>query len=689
MSAKKPIPRNRKTKAGEESTVPPGFTFESYVDARGALQTGWRCAYLSQNPVTGEWQRCSKHMQKSGCASHLKSGNHEYHIPRANDPGFPVHFQEHRAAVRQQRGFNAIHNAMARFAGSANVSAREAAKPPLIGLVREVAAIAIEMHGEAPSFQASSIPGTSATSMTRRIREQGAEAFERMMKDMRTKVCYVNLIADSGTVLRFNAVHAMAVNPNFPANVLPLDTFENRNFTGDDYEAFFRNAIAELTTRGVEVVAVVCDNCPAQLNGVAQALLFFPDLGILHIPCFNHMVNLVFTHILELSTVADRIEILRAIIAEMLTDDGKTLLGRKCPNLVPTRWVYVVDVLRFIFDRIDDVNAVLIAHDLPIVPDELKELYWLLLPLKLFSLSMENRSRKLHEVLPLAKEVMREYQEIRVISIIASSSEDIEILDKLTAHFVARLRINAFEDTVTAWVLSIDGRERIRTKEARFNGEVEVHCRTDFAPIDCVTEMQAQFRDQLRPWEVFPAEPEGGWRSIDEVSESLQGRPPPCLDVMLTAQTDISVARATAVSIQRDLFQSFLNKQLSMTLSERFLEPLDEGAFHIALRKVKEMATTLGMDPERIEKRFRKWLFTNQVPDAPTIANLHWREVHAIGEKWHDLARIGVRYASLATSEADVERLLGEREDVQGAHGVNFGTQTLDARLALRYEARS
>lgn len=131
---------------------------------------------------------------------------------------------------------------------------------------------------------------------------------------------------------------------------------------------------------------------------------------------------------------------------------------------------------------------------------------------------------------------------------------------------------------------------------------------------------------------------------------ALPSSPSPYLDVMLTAQTDISVARATAVSIQRDLFQSFLSKQLLITLSERFMEPLDEGAFHIALRQIKEMAITLGMDPERIEKRFRKWLFTNRVPDAPTIANLHWREVHAISEKWHDLARIGVRYASIATS---------------------------------------
>jgi hypothetical protein len=92
------------------------------------------------------------------------------------------------------------------------------------------------------------------------------------------------------------------------------------------------------------------------------------------------------------------------------------------------------------------------------------------------------------------------------------------------------------------------------------------------------------------------------------------------------------------------------------------------------------------MAPDRVEKKFRCWMFKGQVPDILTDEDIHWRTVHALGDKWKDLARIGVRYAAMATSEAEVERLFSVQKNGQGILGVNFGTATLDARLFLRYE---
>jgi hypothetical protein len=54
--------------------------------------------------------------------------------------------------------------------------------------------------------------------------------------------------------------------------------------------------------------------------------------------------------------------------------------------------------------------------------------------------------------------------------------------------------------------------------------------------------------------------------------------------------------------------------------------------------------------------------------------------------EWREMARIGVTYASIETSEAFLDRLLGEQKEIQGHHGVNFGTETFQARLVLRYE---
>jgi hypothetical protein len=148
---------------------------------------------------------------------------------------------------------------------------------------------------------------------------------------------------------------------------------------------------------------------------------------------------------------------------------------------------------------------------------------------------------------------------------------------------------------------------------------------------------------------------------------------------------------APAVAAQRENFQKNLDEQMDKTLNECRKLRLDRGAFHIALARIREMASTLGLSPDDIEHALRDWLFTNKLSDTPTISDLHWGEVHSItqsGRAGQGIARIGFRDASLGTSDADVELLLGEREDVQGMHGVNFGTQTLDARLFLRYDGR-
>jgi hypothetical protein len=53
----------------------------------------------------------------------------------------------------------------------------------------------------------------------------------------------------------------------------------------------------------------------------------------------------------------------------------------------------------------------------------------------------------------------------------------------------------------------------------------------------------------------------------------------------------------------------------------------------------------------------------------------------AIYRSWADLARRSMRYSLIAASEADVERIIGEHHEIQGNHGVKFGTETPDARL--------
>jgi hypothetical protein len=148
-----------------------------------------------------------------------------------------------------------------------------------------------------------------------------------MILDTSGRIHYVNLLTNSDAVLGFNALHTVLINPNFPEAVVPFDTYENIRFTGDQYGQFYREIIEATMKQDIEIVAIICDNCPAQVNGLAQAVVFFPSLGIRQVPYFNHMVNLVFTHVLSESIVTARMTILNNVIADLCTDKGVEVLG--------------------------------------------------------------------------------------------------------------------------------------------------------------------------------------------------------------------------------------------------------------------------------------------------------------------------------------------------------------------------
>jgi hypothetical protein len=113
----------------------------------------------------------------------------------------------------------------------------------------------------------------SPTLLTRKIRTIRGEPFDRMIADISGRIHYVNLLMNSGTILGFNAFHAVLANSNHLDIILALDTDENRNYNTDNYEAAYYELIQQIRQYDIELVSIICDNCPSQINGVAQALI--------------------------------------------------------------------------------------------------------------------------------------------------------------------------------------------------------------------------------------------------------------------------------------------------------------------------------------------------------------------------------------------------------------------------------
>jgi hypothetical protein len=163
------------------------------------------------------------------------------------------------------------------------------------------------------------------------------------------------------------------------------------HYTGDDYEHFSGTLIETIHQYELEFVAIICDNCPAHVNGVSQ-------LWMLHISRLNYMINLVFTHVLAEPDVRRRIGMLDELITDFRTDGAIIVLGRKSPTLVRMRWVSAVDALDFILRRLDVVNSIRSDPDQDPISDSLKTCYFIFLPLKPRSLRFEARDSKLSDV---------------------------------------------------------------------------------------------------------------------------------------------------------------------------------------------------------------------------------------------------------------------------------------------------
>jgi hypothetical protein len=80
--------------------------------------------------------------------------------------------------------------------------------------------------------------------------------------------------------------------------------------------------IRQIQGHGLELVAIRYDNCPAQINRVWQSFAFVSYLAICHIPYLNHIVNLVFVHVLEYPAVTRRLKVLGEVIRDLRSLKG-------------------------------------------------------------------------------------------------------------------------------------------------------------------------------------------------------------------------------------------------------------------------------------------------------------------------------------------------------------------------------
>ena len=292
------------------------------------------------------------------------------------------------------------------------------------------------------------------------------------------EVVFVNLALDAGSVLRIRVLSSILTNPwevRFP---IICDIFNNENYDSVQYELYVEAQLQKLFEANIICCGIISDNLAAQVSGIRECLYDTLDKrkhAISHVPCFAHLSNLVYVNVLNRDPVFKR-------LTEQICSMSMTLrkpvivevLGAMCPVVCRTRWLYVVDVLAWILRRENAINEMIcdvderenpklketVEKELPsVIPMEFRQLYDVLLPLKLFSLSVESSNARLCDVPVIVRQVLDMYRSIEWNSL----NSDVCCIGKsLLAVFISRIRSNAREESIAAYLLSPAGRKEIR-----------------------------------------------------------------------------------------------------------------------------------------------------------------------------------------------------------------------------------
>ena len=169
----------------------------------------------------------------------------------------------------------------------------------------------------------------------------------------------------------------------------------------------------------VQVTAICTDGLPAQVQGIKAMIekirrapslyLEDPFMAPIHIPCFNHRVNLVLVHSMQQSKfVAMVVADLRRFSAAAACTDYQTILQKHCPVFIPTRWLSLSCICSYVRMK----RHVILANNY-LTLDSIRSILrfeLLLTPLFELHLFLEREQTKLHEVFPAILRAILQYE---------------------------------------------------------------------------------------------------------------------------------------------------------------------------------------------------------------------------------------------------------------------------------------
>lgn len=607
--------------------------------------------------------------RKNEIPEHPRKHPHVYSLSQSQDPGFPAAFLRKQTEAGKAELRDTVIEHIASLALSLGLTLSQASQSALITFVVELIEIGSRMGTLAQEIDLHDVIGRiSPYSIRQSIGRAGEKLKEKDMTKAK-EVRFINIACDSGTVLGKTVIHALLTNPSHASFPMILKVCDNDHFDAEKYYLLFNSLCEECIAQGLIVCGIIIDNLRAQVRGLKEMLRVFKDdpykASIIHVPCFAHMTNLVCIHAKDKSVCFARIVAgVKRLVAVLRHPKARQELNETCEKICETRWLYIVDILMWMFARKEKLNTFLLASDnntsnFDKLPEEWECLLEILKPLKYFTYSVESSDCSLWEVKVLVDNVMQTWR--RMWPEVPEALRTMFVI--IVSEFVSLVKRNAYDEVVTSYCLTELGRQEIRSKEEGFQTELDTEEVIPFQTkrmqrVDCCLDCN-------------------DISSLDVIPVPLEGEEP-----------DVEIDLSQEMKEEEDFEEpgSEQEDETPHTIDILLSSPVYNVSFEIAFNRLRLMGQKHEIAEAYIYEIFRSWIFSNK-STGPTrmekqcSPDIIWRRAPSHDARWRDFASIALRFVTLGASEADCERSLSKQKDCQGLHTTMIKSDLLEWRL--------
>lgn len=664
------VPRSSKYDA------PPGWT---PTNIHGKNE--WRCKEIQFNFKYNEYRRCSHSCEKRYIQYH--KNKHVYDIPQKEDPDFP----ENIISKIQNNTYDQFNKRyvqeLALLCGKLDISFKKGASQSLrnfsIFLLKEGQQIT---KGTCDSVNFDKfLNNVSDKKIADEIINVSQIEFDKKIIDFQKKK-YCCLLCDAGTVIRSHILHfVIACFYDHTKYLL----YDSKNCESNDSEFYFKcfsDVIENLRSDGIEICSITTDSLPAQVSGWNDFISTSEDpliSSLYRIPCYAHMINLVFLNSTKKSIKLQQIINSVLEISKLIRKkDAIDFIRCKCPTFSPTRWIYIVDILLFLLSKKTEINNFiqiknnegLEQYDL--INEDMEFAYQVLILLKLFSLIVEKNNFQLYNIVLLVREF---YTELNNVYVSTENPDYKEIVNIIDASFRAKCLNNAYNETVTAYVLSSCGRAEIRKKYESIR-TINPGSLSFTTPFETLRQERIQFEHRQTPLitDVILQE------SFSIYDEN---------DIQDEFNEQILKFDENKDSGSNDTYNEIINEPFE----KRIKQDIFRNLYQIAKSELIEKGKILDISDEYIEEMLDIFLFEDPrkldfMRYSQENPYLFWRKTYCFDEQWEIFSDLALRYESSFSSEAIVERFLSIQKAIQNDRMSNVSVPVVKSRLRLHELAK-